>query len=95
MNEEKKVAHHTNERHSHSKVPSPNSRTQVPQNRPSGQMVGRRSPHSTKRKEENLTTMNQVLIFIFLQFSHSVIVFLTLMYTILGAEISGCYPNPI
>lgn len=59
MNEEKKVALHTNERHSLSKVPSSNSRAQVPQARPSGQMVGRRSPHSIKRKDENLTTMNQ------------------------------------
>lgn len=62
MNEEKKVAVYPNERISHSKVLNPSLRAQLPQQtRPSGQMAGRRSPHSTRRKDENLVSMNQVL----------------------------------
>lgn len=62
MNEEKKVAAYPIERPSHPKVLNPSVRAQLPQQiRPSGQMAGRRSPRSTRSKDENQLSMNQVL----------------------------------
>lgn len=62
MNEERKVAVHPTERRTPSKVINSNLRSQVSKEaRPSGQMAGRRSPHATRRKDENLIYMTQVL----------------------------------
>jgi len=86
---EKKVAVYTSERPSHSKVLNPNLRAQLPQQaRPSGQMVGRRSPHSMRRKDENLVSMNQVMKFssVVTICSHYI---LLVMFWVSRAEMSG------
>jgi len=60
MNEERKVAVHPIERPTPSKVMNSNLRAQVSKEaRPSGQMAGRRSPHTARRKDENLMYMTQ------------------------------------
>jgi hypothetical protein len=62
MNEEKKASVFSTERHSPTKALSPGVRAHLPQQiRPSGQLAGRSTPQSTRRKEENLMSMNQVL----------------------------------
>ncbi|KAG0576668.1 hypothetical protein KC19_5G098000 [Ceratodon purpureus] len=60
MNDEKKASVFPTERPSPTKVLSPGARAHYSQQtRPSGQLAGRSTPHSTRRKEENMMSMNQ------------------------------------